>query len=346
VLVESADVAREEEVSRVLARVEREAPPLKGLFHAAGLLDDSTLLRMDDERFRRALAPKVAGAWNLHARTLDRPLELFVLFSSATSVLGSPGQANYAAGNAFLDALAHHRHALGLPALSINWGPWAEVGLAAAQENRGERLAYRGLGSLSVAQGLEALGRLVRGSRVQAGVMPLNLRQWRQSYPKAAASPFLAPLAREGDGAGSVAEAEAAVRAALLAAEPTARHGMLEAHLLDQVARVLRLAPSRVGARTPLSSLGLDSLMGLELRNRLEASLGVTLPGTLLWTYPTVAALVPHLASKMGLALEAPAPAHPAPPPKGDALAATAAKIEQLSDEEMEALLLEKLKNL
>jgi hypothetical protein len=132
-------------------------PPLRGIFHAAGVLDDGLMLNLDEERFQKVLEPKMLGAWNLHALTQTTPLDFFVLFSSAASLLGSPGQSNYAAANAFLDALAHHRQALNLPALSINWGPWAMVGLAATQANRGDRLAMLGIESLSPAQGIEAL---------------------------------------------------------------------------------------------------------------------------------------------------------------------------------------------
>src|SRR6185295_10806230 len=125
------------------------------------MLDDGLLLQLTPERLRRVLAPKAAGAWNLHGLTRADLIERFILFSSASGLLGAPGQANYAAANAYLDALAHHRHAQGLPALSINWGPWAEVGLAAAQANRGQRLATRGVQSMTPAQGLASLEMLL-----------------------------------------------------------------------------------------------------------------------------------------------------------------------------------------
>ena len=157
VRVAQVDVRQTEQVASLLAEVARSMPPLRGIFHAAGVLDDGLMLNLDEERFQKVLEPKMLGAWNLHALTQTTPLDFFVLFSSAASLLGSPGQSNYAAANAFLDALAHHRQALNLPALSINWGPWAMVGLAATQANRGDRLAMLGIESLSPAQGIEAL---------------------------------------------------------------------------------------------------------------------------------------------------------------------------------------------
>ena len=129
-------MTRPDDLRRVLAERGPSAPPLRGVLHASGVLDDGVLLQMDRERFARALAPKVQGAWNLHEATRDAPLDFFVLFSSVSCLLGSPGQGNYAAGNAFLDALAHYRRGLGLPALSVNWGPWAGAGMAAARDGR------------------------------------------------------------------------------------------------------------------------------------------------------------------------------------------------------------------
>ena len=126
-----ADVSNESDLARALSEIRNTMPPLRGVIHAAGVLDDHLLLNLDAESFRRVLAPKVLGAWNLHTLTADLPLDFFVVFSSVASVLGSPGQANYAAANAFLDGLAHDRRSQGLPCLSINWGPWAEVGMAA-----------------------------------------------------------------------------------------------------------------------------------------------------------------------------------------------------------------------
>jgi myxalamid-type polyketide synthase MxaE and MxaD len=306
ILVARVDVTKAEQISSLLEEVERSMPPLRGIIHAAGILDDGLLLNMDQERFRRVLEPKMLGAWNLHSLTQSAPLDFFVLFSSAASLLGSPGQGNYASANAFLDALAHHRQALNMPALSINWGPWSDIGLAASSAKRGERLALMGIASLSPRQGLEALSTLLRERAPQVGVIPLNLRQWRQSYPQAAQAPFLAHLIEEQDAAprSQVNRSASPMRNALLAAEMGQRRALLEEHLREQIGRVLRLSPASIEAHTALSALGFDSLMALELRNRLEDSLGITLPTTVAWSHPTIAALAVYLAEKMGIALE------------------------------------------
>src|SRR5207237_295731 len=133
-------------------------------------------------------------AYNLHLLTRDTPLDFFVMYASGAGLLGSPGQGNYAAANAFLDALAHHRRNQGLPALSIDWGAFSEVGLAVAQENRGVRLRSRGMRSLTPSEGLSVLRRLLEGGRVQTAVVPLDVMQWLEFYPAAASSRMLSHL--------------------------------------------------------------------------------------------------------------------------------------------------------
>src|SRR5262249_47952251 len=156
VQVVQADVARAGDAARLVEACQAQAP-LRGVIHAAGVLDDGVLDRQTAGRFARVMAPKVYGAWHLHELTRELPLGFFVLFSSMAAVLGSAGQTNSAAANACLDALAHHRRAQGLPGLSINWGPWAEGGMAARLS-----LAGQGVDKIEVADGLRVLGDLLR----------------------------------------------------------------------------------------------------------------------------------------------------------------------------------------
>jgi epothilone polyketide synthase D len=336
-----ADVTREDQLAAAFEQIDATMPPLLGVIHAAAVLDDGILLQLTRERLRAVLAPKIAGAWNLHKLTEHRALDFFVLFSSLASLLGSPGQANYAAGNAFLDGLAHYRRERRLPGLSINWGPWADVGQAAAEARRGERLAMRGVAGIQPELGLEALGLLLRSDHTQIGVMRFNLRQWREFYPAAATAPLLSELRDEQPGLEEM-RALGHMRPVLLAATPERRRGLLVAHLQEQVGRVLRIDAAEIDPNVALGSLGLDSLMGLEIRNRLEASLGLTLSATMAWTYPTLSALTTHLAQRMDLALEEPAAASNQ---EDDRLSQIADSIAHLSDEEMEALLMKKLQS-
>jgi acyl transferase domain-containing protein/acyl carrier protein len=349
VVARQADVTDRAALAAVFTSM-ADMPPIRGVIHAAAVLNDATVLKLDAPGFAQVLAPKVHGAWNLHQLTRDLPLDFFVLFSSVASLIGSSGQGNYAAANAFLDMLAHYRQAQGLPALSINWGAWAEVGLAAERSNRGERLMQQGIASFTPEEGVELLGRLLRYAPVQVGAVLLNLRQWLQAYPGAAALPLFIQL-RQTDTAEDVPQSgQHAMRTALEAAEPTQRRALLETHLREQIAQVLRLSPSQIGVRTPLGTIGFDSLLALELRNRLEASLGLALSGTLIWGYPTIQALVPYLAEKMDIPLEpaksaAPPPKEPEPAPQADHVLdflldqGVLDELEQLSDEEVRRML-------
>ncbi|GLY25860.1 type I polyketide synthase [Micromonospora sp. NBRC 101691] len=348
----AADLTVADEVTRVLDHVRGHLAPLRGVVHAAGVLDDGILLQQNAERYRRVARPKVDAAWHLHDQTRTEALDFFVLFSSVTSVLGSPGQGGYAAGNAFLDALAHARRAAGLPALSVNWGPWSAVGMAARLEQDGQE-ALRGLRAISPEQGVAVLGGLLGRDTAQVAVMPFDAAEWVAAYPAAARSNQLAHLGT--DAAGQPATASA--RADFLAAEPgRRRRTAMEGYVRQEASRVLRLAPARIGVDTPLRSLGFDSLMSLELRNRLEAGLGVPLSSTVLWNYPTIEVLVPYLAERMAIPLDPPVvPDEPDGTDPGPAVPGPARKpgdlpvdddLGGLSVDDLEALLVQELNDL
>jgi acyl transferase domain-containing protein/acyl carrier protein len=289
------DVSDRARLSGLLEEVGQQMPALRGVIHAAGTIDDGVLLQQDEGRFRTVMAPKVLGAWNLHELTRGAPLDFFVLYSSAASLLGSPGQGNYAAANAFMDALAHHRRARGLPALSINWGPFSEVGLAAATEQRGARSAHRVRG-LTPAEGTEVLAQLLSGHLAQVGVVPLAPGQWGTHHPQAGRSPRLARLVRASPPPASPAtQAGPSVRESLLAADPARREAVMEDFIRGQMAQVLRIDPQEINRETPLVNMGFDSLMGLELRTLLESALKLRLPPTLTWKHPSLSALTREL---------------------------------------------------
>ena len=172
-----ADVTSAEQMAEAFADVAAAMPPVMAVFHAAGVLDDGVLVKQTAKRFASVMAPKVDGAWNLCKLLADRPTVDLILFSSIASLLGLPGQGSYAAGNAFLDAIAAYRRAMGGRATSINWGPWRDIGLAAAQQTRGEQLASRGLSSLSPTRALDTLEQIV-------GCSLVALPSWRQIGPR------------------------------------------------------------------------------------------------------------------------------------------------------------------
>ncbi|MHB1426224.1 MAG: SDR family NAD(P)-dependent oxidoreductase, partial [Gemmataceae bacterium] len=265
-----ADVAKEDEVAAVLANIESDGPPLRGVIHAAMVLEDSLLLNLDRQRMRRVLAPKVEGSWNLHRQTLRCPLDFFVLFSSLSSVFGHAGQGSYAAANLFLDALAWHRRAHGLPALTINWGYLGEVGYLAERPRLGERLERQGVLSFTVRQALTLLERAMRCQAIQLSVMRVDWSRWRGLNVTGRVSPRFAHLlpsqrARSvSDGNTSVAHASGADR------------NQLEKLIRDKVARILGTSPDRLDGNKPLLSLGIDSLMAVELRNWIEQELRIS----------------------------------------------------------------------
>lgn len=300
VAVLSADVAVSEDIRGVVEQIQAAMPPLRGVIHAAGVVSDRTLLDMDEASFWSPLYPKVLGAWNLHEATLGLALDFFVMYSSAASVFGSPGQGNYAAANSFLDALSHHRAARGLPAMSIQWGPYSELGMAASLERQGKKLSLRGVQSFTPDDGTQLLSRLLQAPRVEVALARLSVRQLFDFYPRLVLSPLFELLRDEQIQAPGAAKGHRFIDE-LMAMRPAERRGGLERKVVEQLARVLGLAPVRLDPHAPLQSLGMDSLMSLEAKDRLEAGLGLRLSPAILYTYPTVVTLVEHLLAEMRL---------------------------------------------
>ena len=255
-------------------------------------------MQQDWERFERVLSPKLAGVCHLHRLTADKPLDHFVLFSSVASVFGSEGQANHAAANAFLDAMAQYRHAHGLPALSVNWGPWSETG-AAVQLRVVERKSKMGVRGISTRGGLQALDMLIADGRAQAVVAPID---WKQYFANSLESDGDSnrPLLRELRTLHAAKSATAKVQKKknpswLPQLESTASAQRMRT-LMDLIAERVKSTlgiggTQEIDPSQPLQELGLDSLLSIELRNSLGTCLGRPLPATLLFNYPTLNAL-------------------------------------------------------
>lgn len=325
VTVGAVDIADLAGLRRLLDQLPRDRP-LRGVVHAAGLLDDAMLSNQSVERFERVMSPKVVGAWNLHVLTKDLPdLDFFVMYSSAASLLGNPGQANYVAANAFLDALARHRRKSGLPALALGWGVFSGVGLAASEDIRGARLASRGVIALTPDDGVELFSRVVSTTSIHIAPCPIDTRRWLEFSPELARWPYYANLVAE-----VPAREQGGLLETLRTALPHERRTMLLDVVIGELAKVLRQDPKHLGPDVPFAELGVDSLMGVELRNRIQAETTVNLPSTTIWTYPSPAKLAEHLAS--ALALEIHEPTIEAAPAEESSVAA-------LDDDEIEAML-------
>lgn len=296
ILVIQADISSPKSVEDMLKTIKTALPPLRGVIHAAGVLDDGVLMEQNWERFLDVMTPKVAGAWNLHHLTQDLPLDFFVLFSSAVSLLGAPGQGNYAAGNAFMDFLAHYRHTLGLPALSINWGPWSETGMA-AQTN----FSALKLGMISPQQGLKILGDLLGQNFTQVGVLPINWAEFLKQFPADNEPLRFEKFIKEQ----RQAQLEQAQQ---LSSQPfdlldqlqntseEQRLELLVEYINHQVNKVLGISKEQpLEQHEKFQNLGIDSLMALQLRNFLEIGLNISLPSTLIVKYPTINQLSTYL---------------------------------------------------
>ena len=280
--VVNADVSDRDELDKVFdSKI-----PIKGIIHAAGVIEDALLHDLTWDRFQRVFAPKIAGTWNLHERSLALDLNFFVCFSSAASLIGSRGQANYAAANAFMDALIHHRRALGLPGLSINWSAWAEGGMAAKAAGH---MTSMGIDLIDPRSGLDTLGRLMRSTAAQIGVIPAD---WSKLLPAMFDEP---PPFYSNFVAAKMEQRERIVP--LLEKTPReARRQRLESHIRELVVSVMGRNGFTSGDDDPsFFELGMDSLMSLDLRNRLQTELDRTLPSTVALEYPAVRDLVDYL---------------------------------------------------
>jgi NAD(P)-dependent dehydrogenase (short-subunit alcohol dehydrogenase family)/acyl carrier protein len=299
VTVAALDVADREALAAVVHAIPR-AFPLRGVVHAAGVLDDGVLLEQTAERLARVMAPKVEGAQYLDALTQDGGVDMFVLFSSVAGTLGSAGQAGYAAANAFLDAVAAKRHSEGLPALSLAWGPWTDAegkaaGLAAHLDGAHQARTVRsGLGAVSPMRGMALFEAAIKRGESQLMPVPLDLPRMRKVF-EGAVPPVWRGLVRVSPRAGQ-GRKKGAWADELRALPETERFSAVLHVVRAEVARVLALAaPELVAAERPLKELGLDSLMAVELRNALGKRAGVRLPATLAFDYPTPTVMAQYL---------------------------------------------------
>lgn len=274
VTVERADVSDRAALSRILADLRREGPPLRGLFHAAMVLDDAILMNLTPERVQKVMAPKARGALLLHELTSREPLDLFVCFSSVAGILGNPGQAIYGAANTFLDALCQHRRARGLPALAVSLGAIRDAGFVARTAGLTEALAARGMLSFPVQDGLLLLGQLLRTERAHAGMLRYD---WSR-YPEGASALVTKLVTLQRDDSQKAHEPKEDLRDLLLRAGESDRRVLLHERLDRHISRILGLSGKRLDPETSITAMGMDSLMAVDLHRFIEDSLGADVP--------------------------------------------------------------------
>jgi acyl transferase domain-containing protein/acyl carrier protein len=340
-----ADVSDLGRMTAVFAELQRTHPPLRGIVHAAGVASPRPVQDIAPGLLDAALRPKVLGAWVLHQLTQDLNLDFFVSFSSVASVLGSQSLAHYAAANHFLDALAHHRQAIGLPGLSINWGPWAEGGLTSLEDQAA--LARMGMLALRPERALDVLERLLSSGTSQAMVAQIDWDTFLPIYEARTRRPILEAVASHvPDTRIEAVTGKPDLIQQLEEAPPNTRQHVLVAHIQGEVVRVLDLEPaSWIDPQQGFFDLGMDSLMAVELKRRLEKCLGLVLPRTAAFDFPTIETLATYLLYDM-LHLE------PSQTQATDADEQQAqrldllAEIKQLSDQNVEASLVAELERL
>ena len=267
------DVTNRADIDKAIAEVQKGKAPLIGVIHGAMVLDDEFINELDEGRFDRVLLPKMLGAWNLHEATLDLPLELFVCFSSFSAFIGAVKQSNYNAGNVFLDQISHYRRSIGLPALTFNWGALEGAGFVARNEKTKEYLEMVGLGSTDMDETLFLFGLGIPTDSTQLGCARCDWQALARFSPSVSGSNMFLPVVpRSSSGGGD------SMAARILEAASEKRPGMVEDLIAAQVGAVLGTDASRLDKDTPLTNLGLDSLMAIELVNRIEEKLGMTMP--------------------------------------------------------------------
>jgi NADPH:quinone reductase-like Zn-dependent oxidoreductase/acyl carrier protein len=276
----AADVSRRDELELIFQEIKKGGKPLRGVAHAAGVLDDAVLSQQSWERFAKVMQPKMLGAWHLHTLTANVDLDFFIMFSSLASLLGSPGQGNYAASNAFLDGLALHRRTLGMPGLSINWGPWEGSGMAA--EATGWQRSFPSLSALGTDKGLELWKRILAlGNISQIAAFE---RQAHAPEIGFGGDRFARELAADSGSAGRFTGVSGA------------RGKKLVECLREEAAKIIGLRNvNDLDVDAPLFEAGLDSLMAVEFRNVLGTAFGRPFSSTLLFDYPSVQKLATFL---------------------------------------------------
>lgn len=295
ILAAQADVTQEQDLLQLLEKVRATMPPLAGIIHAAGVVGYETLQSLQWGSLEAVLRPKAIGTWLLHQLTQNIKLDFFVVFSSIASVWGSRGQAHYAAANAFLDSFAHYRQGQGMPTLSVNWGPWADGGMASDEAQ--SWLSRMGIGILQPEQALTALGLLLGSNTVQATVAEVDWPLFKGLYEARGRQTLLEEMSvQPSDDNQQQSTATSALVAELEAAPVGDARAMLTAYLQSEVGKVLGFEASQLAnPEQGFLDMGMDSLMAIDLKNRLDKSLRTTLPSTITFECPTIVDLVKYL---------------------------------------------------
>ena len=284
------DIVDQTALNQALEKASATMPQLRGIIHAAGVLDDGMLVRQNWGSFENVMAAKVYGAWNLHQYTANLELDFFVMFSSAASILGNQGQSNYASANAFLDGLAHYRRDHGLVATTINWGPWEQTGGMAGAASANDRISKQGIKPIKTEEGFDIFEKILLSNVTQVAAMQCDWQEYIAQLitKKAFFANFYEKRERDAKQVYILQQIEKAL--------PEEKHTILLNFICETARQVIGIDTSdELDIDKPLMAFGLDSLMAVEIRNRLSKGLDTSLPVSLLFNYPTVNEILSYL---------------------------------------------------
>ncbi|MEM6365648.1 MAG: SDR family NAD(P)-dependent oxidoreductase, partial [Planctomycetota bacterium] len=288
VCVLKGDVADPDSLDSALGRLPEDFPAITDVYHAAGVLDDGSMMEMTSTKLRKPMSSKIQGTWNLHSWSRKRDLRRFVLFSSIASTLGSPGQSNYAAANGFMDALARHRRVQGLPATSIAWGPWADAGMATG-DAQDANLKSRGLSSLSPDQSFELMHELINNDVANVAVVKADWGKLLSLSPKV---PYFELIAKQSQNGDQTIAADLAFLDQLSGMDDVSHRQAVEGYFSNELARLMGWDVKQIDQTQPLGDIGMDSLIAMEFKLNLEKLLQVSIPMAALAESPSIESLV------------------------------------------------------
>ncbi|MBL0740368.1 type I polyketide synthase [Chryseolinea lacunae] len=281
-----ADTSHTDQLKSVIENIGDTMPPLKGVIHAAGVIEAKAIDKITEIEFMETLAPKVKGAWNLHMLTQHLPLECFILFSSASSLIGLSGQASYVAANSFLDVLAHRRRQSGLTAQSINWGVIKDVGMVANETELEKYARAEGFEPIVMQDAMEVYDTIAAHDLTQIGIMKIDAAQMGSYYSALARTNYFKGLMETKD---VVSQKETSfLETYTLLADERERKDALEQLITRHVSKIIKMPASRIGNTMTFKGLGVDSLMAIQLRNLLEKSLELKLSVAMFWSHPSI----------------------------------------------------------
>lgn len=341
VKVFKADVSDYKSLKKIFAEISNSEFRLKGIFHAAGVLDDSVLLNQTREKFKKVLTPKVVGTLNLHKLSEKLKLDFFVMYSSVASILGSAGQSNHSAANSFEDSLSNYRRSLGLPSLSINWGVWTGLG-SAAERGADKKEKITGIGNINARRGIQSLDKALKLDTAQVSIFPMDWQKYSERFGSSFTNDLLEKKSPETDKFADTEKDDFIGR--LKSADQSEHKPILISYFQDLISGIMGLEPEDFEVDQPLNTMGLDSLMAIELKNKVNTELGVDLNLVRYMEDTSILDLVEELSGqipKMLSNIKASAPDVATKSSEEEKARELLAGLENLSDEELDKLLKE-----